>query len=216
MNTKIKICGLNSIKEVETVHKNGAFWYGLVFYEPSPRNISLEKAKYLVYNSPSDIKPVAVTVDSDYEEFNEIANIGIKTVQLHGNEDSSFCKYLKNSFDFEIIKALNIARASDVLLAKKYVDFVDWILFDYKSIALPGGSGKSFNWEIHRSSKLNYKWILSGGLDHNNVLSALEITKANAVDVSSGVEDKKGKKSKRLISSFCQKVVSNNEFKNVK
>ena len=215
MKTKIKICGLNSIDEVEAVHKNGAFWYGLIFYEPSPRNITLEKAKYLVCNGPSDIKPVAVTVDCNLEKIRKIANIGVKTIQLHGKEDSSFCKYLKNNFDFEIIKALSIESSSDVLLAKKYIDCVDWILFDYKSRELPGGTGRSFNWEILRNSKLNYKWILSGGLDYNNVLSALEITKANALDVSSGVEDKDGKKSKNLIARFCEEVVNYNEFKNV-
>ena len=206
MSTKIKICGLKSVKEIELAYKNGALWYGLVFYSQSPRNVTLEKAKYLVLNTPSSIKPVAITVDENIEKINEISKLGIKSIQLHGKEDVNFCKYLRRKYEFEIIKAISIANSEDLVSANKYHDIVDWILFDYKDKKIPGGSGKSFDWKFLKDQKLNYKWMLSGGLNHNNVLSALEITKAMAVDVSTGVEDKKGYKSKVLIRDFCNKV----------
>ena len=206
MSTKIKICGLKSVKEIELAYKNGAFWYGLVFYSQSPRDVTLEKAKYLILNTPPNIKPVAITVDENIERINEISKLGIKSIQLHGKEDANFCKYLRRKYEFEIIKAISIANSEDLVSANKYYDIVDWILFDYKDKKIPGGSGKSFDWKLLKDQKLNYKWMLSGGLHHNNVLSALEITKAMAVDVSTGVEDNKGYKSKVLIRDFCNKV----------
>ena len=71
---------------------------------------------------------------------------------------------------------------------------------------MAGGSGKSFDWTMLKNKKLAYKWILSGGLNYKNIISALKITNARAVDVSSGVEDGSGKKSNYLITNFCKEI----------
>ena len=77
------------------------------------------------------------------------------------------------------------------------------MLFDYKDKFNLGGTGKSFDWNILKNKNLKYNWILSGGLDYNNMREAIKITGAKALDVSSGVEIKKGTKSIKLIKQFC-------------
>ena len=91
-------------------------------------------------------------------------------------------------------------------MANKYKDCSDWILFDYKDDYQLGGTGKAFNWNVLKNINLNFNWILSGGLDYNNVKKAISITNAKAVDVSSGVEERKGIKSTELIKKFCNSV----------
>ena len=206
MNTKIKICGLKTIKEIETAYRSGSFWYGLIFYKKSHRDISIEKARYLVLNSPPKIKPVAVVVDEKIEKIDKISRIGIKTIQLHGRENVEFCKYLKDKYNFKIIKAINISDQDDIMLAKKYIRCADWILYDYKGKSSPGGSGRSFDWNILKNKELKFKWILSGGLNCSNVKSAIKTTNAQVVDVSSGVETILGEKSEDLIEKFCNSV----------
>ena len=94
----------------------------------------------------------------------------------------------------------------DLESANSYKNIVDWILFDYKDELLAGGSGKPFDWNLLTKKSLNFNWILSGGLDYNNVGLAIKKTKATAVDVSSGVEVEKGIKSIELIKEFCNKI----------
>ena len=94
----------------------------------------------------------------------------------------------------------------DLEYANFYKNTVDWLLFDYKDDILSGGSGKSFDWSLLEKKSLNFNWILSGGLDYNNIELAKKSTRSKAVDVSSGVEFKKGIKSTELIKKFCNKI----------
>ena len=94
----------------------------------------------------------------------------------------------------------------DLEYAKSYKNIVDWILFDNKDDLLAGGTGKCFDWNLLEKNSLNFNWILSGGLDYNNIEVAIKSTTAEAVDVSSGVEIRKGIKSTELIKKFCNKI----------
>ena len=132
--------------------------------------------------------------------------LGIKNIQLHGNESPKLCLKLKEVHKFNIIKAISIKSLNDLKLTDIYKEFSDWILFDYKDEKILGGTGKKFDWNLLVNKNLNFKWILSGGLDYNNVQEAINITGANALDISSGVELMKGKKSIELIKKFCNTV----------
>lgn len=206
MKTKVKICGLNSIEHIETSVKVGAFWYGLIFFDKSPRNISLKNASYLIKETPKNISPVAVVVDPTLDMIKNLIDIGIDTIQLHGSENINFCKKIKNNYKLKIIKAINIKKSNDILVAQKYTTCVDWILFDSTSKGIPGGTGSSFNWAYLSNKKLKFQWILSGGLNPNNVGEAINTTQAYALDVSSGIEIKPGKKSNTLIENFVNSV----------
>ena len=207
-NTKIKICGLKTISEVKCASDYGAFWYGMIFVKNSPRYINYKQAEVLMTNTPKSLKPIAVTVNPSYSFIKLLTQLGIKDIQLHGNETVNFCSRIKKEYNLNIIKAVNINSFSDFKLAHVYKKVAEWILFDYKDDMVMGGSGKSFDWSLLSDKKFNFNWILSGGLDYTNIKKAMEITGAKAVDVSSGVEVKKGIKSIEMIKKFCE-VVNN-------
>ena len=178
----------------------------MIFFKSSPRNISFEKAKKLIANTPETLTPVAVLVDPSIEFIKKLLDLGIRDIQLHGSETVAFCKKIKKEFGLSIYKAINLKNNEDLELVNKYRLVSDWVLFDYKDEQSLGGTGKSFDWEILRDKNLKYNWILSGGLDYNNIKNAIKVTGAKAIDVSSGVEKNKGVKSTELIKKFCDSV----------
>ena len=204
--TKIKVCGLKHPFEVRCAADYGATWYGMIFEKDSPRFISYKKAEVLLNSTPDCIKPIAVTVNPTNSKIQDLNKLGFKYIQLHGDESINFCISLKKKFNLKIIKAISVRSLNDLKYANSYTNTVDWILFDYKDDLLAGGTGKSFDWRLLNKSSLNFNWILSGGLDYNNIELALKSTSASAVDVSSGVEGKKGIKSIELIKEFCNKI----------
>jgi phosphoribosylanthranilate isomerase len=204
--TKIKVCGLKHPLEVKCAADYGAQWYGMIFEKDSPRFINYKQAEVLLNSTPNCIEPVAVTVNPSYSKIQHLYKLGFKCIQLHGNESINFCKSLKKEFNFKIIKAISVKSLKDLEYANSYKNSTDWILFDYKDDLLAGGTGKSFDWNLLEKNSLNFNWILSGGLDYNNIEVAIKSTMAKAVDVSSGVEFKKGIKSTELIKKFCNKI----------
>ena len=204
--TKIKVCGLKHPFEVKCAADYGATWYGMIFEKASPRFINYKKAEVLLNSTPDSIKPIAVTVNPSNSKVQDLNELGFKYIQLHGNESINFCKSLKKKFNLKIIKAISVRSLKDLNYAESYKNTADWILFDYKDELLAGGTGKSFDWSLLDKNSLNFNWILSGGLDYNNIDLALKSTNATAVDVSSGVEVKKGIKSTELIKEFCNKI----------
>tara|TARA_B100000029_G_scaffold473284_1_gene514529 strand:- start:596 stop:1231 length:636 start_codon:yes stop_codon:yes gene_type:complete len=206
MTTFIKICGIKSLTEVKVAKENNALWYGLVFFEKSPRNIDFNMAEFIVKQAPKLIYPVAVTVNPDETLIKKIVDIGIENIQLHGNEEVEHCMLLKKKFNIKIFKGIGLETEGDICEAKKYSKIVDWIIFDKKDDFLFGGTGKNFDWNILSKIDININYIISGGLTHKNVLEALTLTGARGVDVSSGVEGKYGVKSEELISKFCNSV----------
>ena len=202
----IKICGINSLEQVKIAEKNNAFWYGLVFFKKSPRNIDFHKAETIIKKSPKSIYPVAVTVNPEKNMIKDLLSIGIKNIQLHGNETIEYCKVLKETFGIKVFKGIGVETEEDLTKAKEYINVVDWIIFDKKDNSLYGGTGKRFNWKLLSKIDININYIISGGLTHSNVLRALTLTNAKGVDVSSGVEKIPGVKSNDLISKFCNSV----------
>ena len=203
---KIKICGLKLVSEVLCAANYGVNWYGMIFVPNTPRYISINKAKLLITKTPPTLTPVAVTVDAKIEYIKDLIALGIKDFQLHGNESINFCKDIKKKYKVNIIKAVKLSNAEDLNIAEKYSSIVDWILFDYKDEVSFGGLGKTFDWNILSNQKLKFNWILSGGLHYTNIVKAINVTGAKALDVSSGVEKKRGVKSIKLMQKFCNTV----------
>ncbi len=206
---KIKVCGLKNVSEVKCASDYGAYWYGMIFVKNSPRFITYQQAESLINNTPSSIEPIAVTINPSYSKIKNIIELGFKYIQLHGNESESFCSSIKKDYKLKIIKAISIKSFKDIEYANNFKNIADWILFDYKDDLLAGGTGKSFDWNLLSNKNLNFNWILSGGLDYNNLSKAIKKTGATAVDVSSGLEVEKGIKSIELIKKFCNKIKNN-------
>jgi len=206
-----KICGLNDDVSVAAAVEGGAHFIGFVFYPPSPRAVTPADARALAGGVPEDIYRVGVFVDPDDQLLSTVfATVRLDFVQLHGGETAQRAAEIKARTGAGVIKAIKVAAPDDVDSAQSYKDIADWILFDAKAPkslegALPGGNALSFDWCMlaeRDQPNLGLPWILSGGLDIDNLSEAVRISCARAVDVSSGVESAPGKKDPERVRSF--------------
>lgn len=203
--TKVKICGLSEPKTLTAALENGADFIGFVFYEPSPRHIEIEVAKYLANFIPDDVQTVGLFVNPTNEQLSEVLNdIPLNMIQLHGNETPERVSEIKKKFNLPIMKAIPVSSKDDLDQANQYENVADWLLFDAKGEKLPGGNGIAFDWDILKNYKGSKPWMLAGGLTPDNITEALALLSPDAVDVSSGVESDKGIKDVHKIRSFLQ------------
>ena len=200
--TWIKICGVTNIEDALKVVELGADALGFVFYEKSPRKITKEKAKEIINSLPKGIVKVSLFVDELEEKVNEIASYcNFDILQFHGDETPDYCK----KFPQKIIKAFRIKDKESLANIPKYE--VDYYLLDAYSEELPGGTGRTFNWDLAKEAKeFGKPIILSGGLNPENIIEAIEEVSPFGVDVSSGVELSPGKKDHKKLEEFMTKV----------
>jgi phosphoribosylanthranilate isomerase len=203
---KVKLCGFKDLENLRAAIKSKADLIGFVFYAPSKRNIDPQEAGKIAQIIPPQIKKVAVMVDpSDAAIAEVIEHLRPDFLQIHGG-DANRILAIKNKFNLPIIKALAIESATDLAQIDDYQNIADLFLFDAKSPEI-GGSGTSFDWKILKNLQLPpEKWLLSGGLNEQNIEEAIEESGAAMVDLSSGIEVKKGEKSVDLIANFMKKV----------
>ena len=205
----VKICGLSTPQTLDATIAAGADLAGFVFFAKSPRHIDLDTARALGEQAAGRIQKVALTVDADDAALAEIvAALRPDMLQLHGHESPERVGAVKARFGLPVIKAIGVASAADVAAARSYDGVADWLLFDAKpapDATVPGGAGVVFDWDLLRNITAA-KWMLSGGLDPENVAAALRQTQASAVDVSSGVESARGVKDAGKIAAFVAAV----------
>lgn len=200
---QVKICGLSTPESMSTAIEAGADYIGLVFYPPSPRHVEIEVAKYLASFTPDLIELVGLFVNPTDELLAQVlSQVPLTMVQLHGDESAARVTQIKKKFNVPVMKALSIETAEDLAIAKEFDKVADWLLFDAKGEALPGGNGIAFDWEILNGYRGIRPWMLAGGLTPENVSTAIQQTGAPAVDVSSGVESSAGVKDTGKIRSF--------------
>jgi indole-3-glycerol phosphate synthase len=197
--SKIKICGITNLEDGLNAVNLGADYIGFVFYEKSPRNVTPKKARELS-SRLEGVKKVGLFVDENLEKVKSIADlVGIDVLQFHGNESPGYCRRFK---DKEVWKALRIKDKESLSVIPTY-DSVDAILLDAHVEGKMGGTGKTFDWELAvRAKEFGKRIVLAGGLDPSNVAEAIQKVNPYAVDVSSGVEESKGKKSYEKMKSF--------------
>jgi phosphoribosylanthranilate isomerase len=202
----VKICGLSTPPTLEAAIEAGADMAGFVFFEKSPRHIDLATARELGALARGRIKKVALTVSAADAEIEAIiAALEPDFLQLHGSETPERAAQVRAFFGLPIIKAIGVATAADVAGSGDYAA-ADIILFDAKpqpGAKIPGGAGAAFDWGLLRNVRA-MSWMLSGGLDADNVARALVETGAQAVDVSSGVESARGVKDEARIAAFVK------------
>lgn len=203
--TRVKICGLNSTEAVAAA-ATGDF-AGFVFFRRSPRHVEPDTAARLAAALPRSVWRVAVMVNPDDALLRRVfAPFRPDFVQLHGSETPERVAEIRHGFSVGVIKAVAIANAGDLAQARRYESVADWLMFDAKpparADALPGGNATTFDWRMLAGQRWDRPWFLSGGLNPANVATAIRLTDAPAVDVSSGVEDRPGHKSVELIREF--------------
>jgi phosphoribosylanthranilate isomerase len=202
----VKICGLSTPASVECAIAAGADMIGLVFFPPSPRALSLAAGKTLRAQVAGRASTVALVVDMGDDALSElITEVNPDLIQLHGQETPERAQELRSRFGRPIIKAVGISGAEDLGRVSAYETLCDWLLLDAKppkGAVLPGGNGQAFDWTLLSHFHPARPWLLSGGLNPDNVEQAIALTHAPAVDVSSGVETSPGVKDLDLIHRF--------------
>ncbi|MEY9779267.1 phosphoribosylanthranilate isomerase [Sinorhizobium fredii] len=210
MKMDVKICGLKTAEAVEHAVARGASHAGFIFFPKSPRNIEPDDAGRLAERIRGRAKIVAVTVDADNDDLDEIVSaLKPDILQLHGSEDPERVLTVKAIYGLPVMKALSIREASDLDRIDPYLGIVDRFLFDAKPPAgseLPGGNGVSFDWRLLDALDGSVDYMLSGGLNAENIGEALALTGARAVDTSSGVESAPGVKDLKLMDAFFDAV----------
>ena len=208
MSVLVKICGVNRPEPLEAALSGGADMVGFVFFEKSPRHIDLALAKKLSAQVGGRAEKVALVVNADDARIAAIiAALAPDWLQLHGNEPPERVAALR-CYGIPILKAIGVAEKADLVGAAAYEGVADRLLFDAKppkNAVLPGGNGLTFDWSLihdYAASGRRKDWLLSGGLNAENVGEAIRLTGAPGVDVSSGVEIAPGEKSAEKILAF--------------
>jgi len=205
-----KICGLSTPETLDAAIAGGASYVGFVFFPPSPRNLSLDKARALGARVPAHVAKVGVFVDPD-DALIEAARdaAGIDILQLHSTEFLRVAELDSRPGNI-VWPAVSVRRASDIKEAGRYASIpVNRVLYDAKTpddALVPGGMGLRFDWEMLRGYQHPCDWALAGGLTPENVIPAVTITGARMVDVSSGVESAPGVKDVDKIAAFLKAV----------
>ena len=206
MPVQVKICGINSHAAADAALRAGAEFGGLVFFAKSPRHLTLEQALPLAERMRARLKLAALVVDESDDALAAIANrIRPDFFQLHGKETPGRVAQIVARFSIPAIKALPLAQQSDLAQAAAYEEMTQMFLFDAAPAAAatrPGGHGTAFDWRILKDAIMRRPWFLAGGLNPENVARAIEVSGAERVDVSSGVESAPGVKSDARIAEF--------------
>ena len=206
MAIKVKICGLKTDAALDAALAGGADFIGLVFFGPSPRNITPAAAAKLSARARGRAKVVALMVDPDDSLLDAVAAaVAPDLIQLHGEEPPERAAEIRRRWSTPVMKAIKVETAEDVRDAADYREAADLILFDARAPAdstRPGGNGAVFDWRALLGVKERMPFMLSGGLTPDNVAEAIRITGAAIVDVSSGVETSPGEKDPELIRRF--------------
>ncbi|SHF56500.1 phosphoribosylanthranilate isomerase [Litoreibacter ascidiaceicola] len=206
MTTRVKICGLGRPADVVACVAAGAAYVGFVFFEKSPRHLSLEAAHALAMEVPLGLAKVALTVNADDAALDALMDhVPLDMLQLHGSESPERVAEVRDRFGLPVMKAVGIADEGDLAVLEDYMRVADQILVDAKppkGADLPGGNGLAFDWGLLAGRRWSVPWMLAGGLAPDNVAEAIRLTGAKQVDVSSGVESARGIKDGALIKQF--------------
>ncbi|MEP1537165.1 MAG: phosphoribosylanthranilate isomerase [Paracoccaceae bacterium] len=205
-DVSVKICGIKELAHLDVLAKAGARYVGFVFFEKSPRFVSLDAARSLSLATPTGIAKVALVVNADDAQLDTLAStVPLDMLQLHGTETPERVAEIKARYGLPVMKAVGVADADDVAALDRYAKVADQLLVDAKPpkhSELPGGNGLAFDWKLIAGRRWSVPWMLAGGLVPDNVGEAIKLTGARQIDVSTGVESAPGEKDPNLIKAF--------------
>ncbi|MDD5384204.1 MAG: phosphoribosylanthranilate isomerase [Gallionella sp.] len=205
--TRIKICGITRAEDAQAAAQAGADAIGLVFYERSPRHVSIAQAAQLAAVLPPFVSVVGLFVNAEAALVREVlAHVPLDLLQFHGDESPEFCAQFVKPY----LKAIRVKAGVDLLQCAAHFHTAKGLLLDAHVEGIPGGTGATFDWSLI-PPRLPLPVILSGGLDAENVAAAIKQVQPYAVDVSSGVESGGVEAGKRIkdaakIAAFINEV----------
>ncbi len=206
MRTRVKMCGFTTVDTAVYAAGLGVDAIGLVFYPPSSRNVTIDQAIEIVAALPAFISVVALFVDASKTHIHQILdNVAIDCIQFHGNEPPEECRRYQKPY----IKAISLSLSSskDTQIASVVGHYHDAcaLLVDTYHPQVKGGTGECFDWNL-MPKQCELPLILAGGLTPENAQQAIAQVKPYALDVSSGIEIKKGMKAKVKMAAFMKQV----------
>jgi phosphoribosylanthranilate isomerase len=208
MSLIVKICGLSTPETLDVALDAGADMVGFVFFPPSPRHLSLGMAGELGKQAKGRAVKVALTVDADDARLANIVEVLQPDIlQLHGRETVARLRDIKQKFGLQVMKAIAVETPADLASLPGYAGVADRILFDARApsgATRPGGLGAIFDWHVLENVDPKVPFMVSGGLNAENVAEAVRVTRTGGVDVSSGVERAPGVKDPEMIRAFIR------------
>lgn len=208
MAPTVKICGISTPETLDAAIAGGASHIGLVFFDKSPRYVDFARAASLAKRAAGKAWIVGLFVDPQAAYVEQACDqVGLDIIQLHGDESPSFVAQTRAKGVQELWKALPIRTTADLGIASRYLGAADRLLYDAKpplDADRPGGNGMRFDWSLLTEFRHPLPWILSGGLDSANLAEAVRTTRADMLDVSSGVESTPGVKDMDKIAAFLK------------
>ncbi|WP_040858711.1 phosphoribosylanthranilate isomerase [Thiorhodovibrio frisius] len=207
MRTRVKLCGLTRVQDIEAAVTHGADAIGLVFYDKSPRAVTVEQARALAAAVPAFVTLVGLFVNAEPSLVRAVlAQVPLGALQFHGTEPPELCQ----AFERPWIKAIAVREGLDLAQAAKDYQGAASLLLDTYDPKRAGGTGRCFDWELV-PEWLARRSILAGGLSADNVAAAISQVRPHAVDVSGGIEQGKGLKDSEKISAFMQEVANGDQ-----
>ena len=204
MSVIVKICGITNLPDAVAAVEAGADALGFMFYEASPRHVSIRQAAGIIRELPPLVMKVGVFVDAPEDTvMRAIGDCGLSLLQFHGNETPEYC----TQFGLMSMKAFRIRNAESLAALPDYATDA-WLLDAFATDKL-GGKGEKFNWDLAiEAKKLGRPIFLAGGLTPENVAEAVKKVQPYGVDVSSGVEAEPGKKDHEKVRRFIKAAKS--------
>lgn len=210
MSVRVKICGLSDERGMAAALEAGAAWVGLVFFPPSPRAVTPDRAATLARMVPRDVGVVGLTVDMPVDDCRRLVDaVPLTMLQMHGRETPEHVAAVRAATGRSAMKAIPVGDADDLAAAAAYESVCDWLLFDAKppkdmKNALPGGNAVTFEWSLMRTHRHALPWMLAGGLRPETLAEAVAQSGATVLDVSSAVESTPGVKDPARIRAFLE------------
>lgn len=200
--TRVKICGITRIEDSLSAVELGADAIGLVFYAPSPRNVSIEQAAAIAAAVPAFVSVVGLFVNAEAHFVRSVVSqVGLDLLQFHGDERPEDCA----QFQLPFIKAIRVKNDTNLIQCAQDFSAAKALLLDTYTEGVAGGTGHVFDWGLI-PQRLAKPIVLAGGLTQHNVAQAITQVRPYAVDVSGGVEISKGIKCAEKITAFMQQV----------
>lgn len=202
LRVRVKICGITRVEDAQAAIAHGADAIGLVFYEPSPRNVTVDQAIEIANSIPAFVSIVGLFVNAQQAFVQDvISRVNLDLLQFHGDETPQQCA----QYGLPFIKAIRVKSDTNLIQCAKDFSASKGLLLDTYTDGVAGGTGHVFDWSLIPAG-LNKPVILAGGLNAQNVAQAIRQVNPYAVDVSGGVEMSKGIKDAARIAAFMQQV----------
>lgn len=200
---RVKFCGITRLEDAREAARLGAWAVGLIHHDPSPRRVDGTVAAQIGAELRRQLEVVGVFVNAPLDEVVKAAeDESLTMLQLHGEEGPAFCQEATRRTGLKVIKAFRVRSSADIQAAEAFR--TELHLFDAHRPDAPGGSGESFDWELLKGRRSEIPFVLSGGLDPDNVGGAVADLHPHAVDLASGVESEPGVKDHSLMEAFIE------------